>query len=635
MSANSNVLLNLSWKQKLTIIIVTTLIGLVVVAGSAFISLNSVNNSFVKQSTAIEYKQNSQALTISLLKLKSSASSLNTEKVPSFIANLKSLEQLALQMQNQASTLGYDELVSFAGKLQQLTTEYINLRQNWLNNGKILGFSTEEGTLANLINAMAELKKASFSMIDDTVSNLVFSQGKYIVSKDLTSEADIETYVNELELVVIDMDWQENIVGKVTLAYRQAFEAVKGLIIKEAEIISALSTISSDLNLLVEQQDSFLEETILKQVAQEANDTRKTAMIVISVIAVIVGLIIFISLGRFSRQLNNQLKHMHVFLKGIAAGDFTKDLSINTNENDEFTQLRVASNHMVHDISNVISKVVDGNKSLLDIREQLEKAVEQLAITSENVEQKTQQSTTATQQISTAVNDVAKRSVDVSETAKLASQATKNGGTVIDNCVTSMGNIVDLIQKTHEEVANLSESNSKMLSIIDVINSLADQTNLLALNAAIESARAGEAGRGFSVVADEVRALAQKTVSATSNIDDIIKGFNAQSTRMSSLMEKGIELASSGQENANNAKSSFESIEDSIQKVAAEMDQVVVAVEEISFNTNDITTQIEEICAQSESTKETRLVMEDHTHQLSTQAETLGKLTDRFKLSKR
>lgn len=197
-----------------------------------------------------------------------------------------------------------------------------------------------------------------------------------------------------------------------------------------------------------------------------------------------------------------------------------------------------------------------------------------------------------------------------------------------------MSDIVDLIQKTHEEVTHLSESNSKMLGIIDVINSLADQTNLLALNAAIESARAGEAGRGFSVVADEVRALAQKTVYATSNIDEIIKGFNAQSSRMSNLMAKGIELASSGEENANNAKSSFETIEESIQKVAAEMDQVVVAVEEISYNTKDITAQIEDICEQSENTKQTRLIMENHTHQLSAQAETLGKLTDRFKLSK-
>jgi methyl-accepting chemotaxis protein len=625
--------LHFSWKQKLTIIIAITLIGLVVVAGSAFMSLNSVNSSFTKQSTAVEYKQNSQALNISLLKLESSASSLSTGKAQDFVTNLNLLEQLALQMQSQSATLGYGDLIDFSGKLQELTTNYIGLRKEWLNNGLVLGFSPEEGKLAALTGALAGLEKVSFSMIDDTVSDLVFSQRKYMVSKDKKNEADIETHVSALELVVIDMDWQDNVIGKAILAYRQAFDDAKGLITKEVGIIKSLVPITNDLAALVDQQDKFLEETVLQQVAQEANDTRKAAISVISVAAIVVGLIIFVSLGSIARQLNIQLKHMQAFLKGIAEGDFSQNLSTNNNEKDEFTQLRVASNHMVHDISGVISQVVDGNKSLLDLRAQLEKAVEQLGLTSEEVEQKTQQSTVATQQISIAVNDVAKRSVDVSETAQSASKATKTGGKVINDCVTSMVNIVDLIQKTHEEVTNLAQSSSKMLGIIDVINGLADQTNLLALNAAIESARAGEAGRGFSVVADEVRALAQKTVSATSSIGDIIKGFNDQSKRMGDLMEEGIELASSGQENANNARSSFEMIEDSIQKVAAEMDQVVVAVEEISYNTNDIATQIEHICTQGESTKETRLTMENHTHKLSSQAETLGQLTSRFKLS--
>ena len=536
-------------------------------------------------------------------------------------------------MQAQSAILGYNEVINFSSTLQDLTASYTDLRKDWLNNGLTLGFSTEEGKLASLADALSGLETVSFSMIDDSVSDLVFSQRKYMVSKDAQNEMDIEKYLSNLELVVIDMDWQDNVIGEAILAYRLAFDSTRGLITKETQIGTALAPITRKLSTLVDGQDQFLEEKVLKQVAQKANDTRKTAIKVISLAAIIVGLIIFISLASVARQFNIQLKHMQAFLKGIAEGDFSKNLPTNNNKKDEFTQLRTASNHMVHDISGVISQVVDGNKSLLDLREQLEMAVERLGLASEEVEQKTQQSTVATQQISIAVNDVAKRSVDVSETAQSASQATQTGGKVINDCVTSMINIVALIEKTHKEVSHLAQSSSKMLGIIDVINGLADQTNLLALNAAIESARAGEAGRGFSVVADEVRALAQKTVGATSNIGDIIKGFNDQSKRMGDLMEEGINLASSGQENANNAKSSFETIEDSIQKVAAEMDQVVVAVEEISYNTNDIATQIEHICNQGETTKETRLAMENHTHKLSSQAEILGQLTSRFKLS--
>jgi methyl-accepting chemotaxis protein len=278
--------------------------------------------------------------------------------------------------------------------------------------------------------------------------------------------------------------------------------------------------------------------------------------------------------------------------------------------------------------------VVKGNEALRKSRNQLEQIVKELASSSDEVERKAHSSREATHQISLAVNDVAKRSVEVRETSQVATNSTKSGGKVISDSVESMVNISELINETHSEVSHLSESSTKMLGIVDVINSLADQTNLLALNAAIESARAGEAGRGFSVVADEVRALAQKTVGATSGISSIIKTLNNQSKRMTQLMDKGIDLASAGQDNANNAMAAIETIESAIQKVTAEMDQVVVAVEEISYNTGDIAKQVEQISDESENNKRTRLSLEEHTQHVSTQVEELEALTSRFKLSR-
>ncbi len=632
MLARPKVDLHFSWKQKLTLIISITLVGLVIVTASAFMSLNKVNDSFKQQGAASEYKQNSLKLTNSLLKLESSSSNLTADQVNDFISSLDAFGQLATQMQEQAVVLGYDQLNEFSKTLHELTATYVDQRKTWLKNRSDLGFSPEEGKLLSLSTAMKNLEKQSFSMIDDTVSSLVFSQGKYLISRDKKNENDVQKQVLALEAVVKDMDWQDNILGKVILAYRVAFDTTKVFITKDTEILNSILPISKQLVDVVAQQDQFVNETVIKQTTIDADNTRKTAMKIIFIAAFIVGLIILISLGGIARQLNIQLKNMQTFLKQVAEGNFSQTLSVSNNQKDEFTQLRTASNHMVHDISGVIAKVVDGNVSLLGIREQMEQAVEQLAATSQEVEQKTQQSTVATQQISIAVNDVAKRSVDVSETARSASDATQTGGKVVNDCVESMSHIVELIENTHTEVTNLAQSSTKMLGIIDVINGLADQTNLLALNAAIESARAGEAGRGFSVVADEVRALAQKTVNATSSIGDIIKNFNDQSKRMGDLMDEGIKLACSGQENANNAMVSFESIENYVQNVAAEMDQVVVAVEEISYNTNDIATQVEHIFEQSENTKKTRLTLEEHTHHLSSQAEALGNLTNRFKL---
>jgi methyl-accepting chemotaxis protein len=275
---------------------------------------------------------------------------------------------------------------------------------------------------------------------------------------------------------------------------------------------------------------------VLEQVSQETESSKKTATAIMLITEVIVGFVILISLAAIARELNVQLKYMHKFLKKMSEGDFSQQLVTNGNKKYEFIQLKVAADLMVKDISYVILKIIDGNNSLKNIRGQLEDAIVLLANSSEEVENKNQRPTVATQRISSAVGDVARRSSHVNETAQLASVSTKVGATIVNDCVSSMLSIVDLISKTHSEVENLSQSSVKMVDIIDVINGLADQTNLLALNAAIESAQAGEAGRGFSVVADEVRALAQKTVGATSSIGDMIKSFNDQSKSMSDLM---------------------------------------------------------------------------------------------------
>ncbi len=624
--------LQLSWKQKLSIVILITLIGLGVVAVSAFMGLNSVNDGFTKQSVANEYEKNSLSLTISLLELEAATKNLNSDSVQKLTQDLNDLHKFAEQMKVQAIALGYEELENFSDELTELTAQYISLRKEWLNISSILGFATDEGKLAALVIASEDVKKIGFSMINEPVNALSFNQGKYLVDQDSGSEQALEEVLIELETTVKTMEWQDSKIGQTISNYRSAFDEAKVLISKASEINAALAPISDNLAKMVQEQKAFLTESVLTQVSAEADDAREAALQIIISAGFVVGAIMFLSLAANARQLNIQLRAMQVFLKKMAEGDLSERLETNNNQRDEFTQLRLASNNMITDISEVISEVVDGNKSLLILREELEQAVEELGASSNEVEEKTQQSTLATQQISVAVNDVAKRSVGVCETAQAATMSAKAGGKVIGDCVNSMTSIVCLIEKTHEEVTNLAQSSSKMLGIIDVINGLADQTNLLALNAAIESARAGEAGRGFSVVADEVRALAQKTVSATSSIGDIIKGVNNQTKRMGDLMEEGVKLASSGQENAHNAITSIESIEASIQMVETAMDQVVVAVEQISYNANDIAGQVEHICHQSTRTKETRLTMEEQTRQLSLQVESLGRLTTRFKL---
>ncbi len=629
----SKKLLQLSWKQKLSIVTIATIIGLSLLASSSIIGLNNVNNSVIKQNHTHEYKQLSLTFVNNLLHLELLSNKITQDNASDFIKNVEKLVETSNLIENKSKNLKYNDLEKISKKLPELSKAYLNLQKKWIKNRDTLGFTPSNGQLLTLSTAAKDLLKVSFSNIEAPINNIIVTQKGYLSSKSNEAETIIFKDLETLNAVVKDLSWEENEIGLTIKKYGNIFAETQQLVSIERKISNEIQPIFAELNTLISEQNSFLDNSVIKQVAVDADIARSTAIKLITSAVVVVASIVFISLMTIARQLNIQLKDMQLFSKQAAEGNFSQQLSINSNEKDEFTQLRKASNHMSNGISHLISKVVNGNGDLLDIKTELEKAVKQLSAVGEEVEQKTQQSTVATQQISIAVNDVANRSSDVNETIQDTSKSVQVNGEIINNCVQSMSSIVTLSENTHKEVSKLTQSSSKMLGIIDVINGLADQTNLLALNAAIESARAGEAGRGFSVVADEVRALAQKTVNATSSIGDIIKGFNDQSKTMGRLMEDGIKLASSGQKNANDAMSSFQHIDKSIQKVMSEMDQIVVAVEEISYNTNDIVAQIEHISEQSDSTKNTRMTLEKHTNKLSTQAETLRQLTSRFKLS--
>lgn len=623
---------HLSWKQKLSIIIIVTLLGLAVVSGSAFIGFNRVNDSVQQQMNTSEYKQLSLTFSNNLLELEATARELTPENAPLYQTHVDELRQTVAILSSKAEALNFSEMTASAQELAQVADNYFNLTSEWLQNSTQLGFTLKDGQRAKLIAAANEMKRMSFTMTKEQIDLALGAQSGFLNTLNSEEEKIIGQAISNLTALVKNMEWEENMMGQSILAYAVQFQATQVLVNQARTLEQRIKPVFHDLNQVIAKQNQFLDDVVTVQALNNADNARSSVVRIMIIASITVGLVILISLVRVSSQLNLQLKEMQTFLKTLADGNFSKQLSVNDNNNDEFTQLRTACNQMTKDISAVISRVVDSNQSLTVAKNELESVVKQLAVSSEMVEKQTHSSSEATQQISIAVNDVAKRSGEVRETSRLATESTRSGASVINQSVDSIINISELIQETHREATRLSESNGKMQGIVNVINSLADQTNLLALNAAIESARAGEAGRGFAVVADEVRALAQKTVGATSGISDIISSLNTQSTKMTQLMDRGISLANIGQENAGNAIEAISTIEASIQTVTAEMDQVVVAVEEISYNTKDISTQIDNISHQSDETKRIRESLARHSQQIAHQVNQLESLTQRFTL---
>jgi hypothetical protein len=353
--------LHMSWKSKLSLVIATTLIGLILVAGSGLTGLESVSKSFGQQQAVAEYETNSIILAGKLLELKLSSQNLTAENGPSFSQELEDLNNLVVEMKAMAMTLDFKELTIYSDRLERLVNTYVTGSKEILESRTVLGFTPSEGKLKPLYAAKKGLEDISFSMIEEDITLMISGQIAYLISRRLEDKKTLEKGLANLEAIVIDMDWQTIRVGTAVSAYRKAYDEIHILVDKESEINKKLQPVIVELNDIVHQQKTFLHDNVIAQAVEEAKNAQNSASRVMIIAAIIVGIVIFVSLGAIARELNIQLKYMHSFLKQISEGDFSGRLKTNDNEKDEFTQLKVASNLMVQDISEVIAKVVNGN----------------------------------------------------------------------------------------------------------------------------------------------------------------------------------------------------------------------------------------------------------------------------------
>ncbi|TAN41758.1 MAG: methyl-accepting chemotaxis protein [Nitrospirae bacterium] len=211
------------------------------------------------------------------------------------------------------------------------------------------------------------------------------------------------------------------------------------------------------------------------------------------------------------------------------------------------------------------------------------------------LEERVHQIATAMEEMSVTVNDVAKNTTEASTASNTVVENAMSGQEVVKDAAIGMQNVARIVRDSASLMDKLGEKSNEIGRIVTVINDIADQTNLLALNAAIEAARAGEQGRGFAVVADEVRKLAERTGSATKEIGAMIKEMQGQTSDAVSAMESGRREAESGEVASNKAEEALVRIVDDIQRVKDMVAQIATAAEEQAMTSNDITRNLDEI----------------------------------------
>jgi methyl-accepting chemotaxis protein len=239
----------------------------------------------------------------------------------------------------------------------------------------------------------------------------------------------------------------------------------------------------------------------------------------------------------------------------------------------------------------------------------------------------------AVEEMTKTIMENSKNAVVTSDTAKQSKAAAEQGGKVVEETVRGMKNIAAVVKKSAVNVQELGKSSDQIGEIIGVIDDIADQTNLLALNAAIEAARAGEQGRGFAVVADEVRKLAERTTKATKEIASMIKKIQVDTEYAVGAMEEGTKEVDAGIQLADKASTSLNEIVGISQKVTDMVSQIAAASEQQSSASEQISKNVEAISAVTGQTATGTTQIARAAEDLNRLTETLSKLVGRFKIS--
>jgi methyl-accepting chemotaxis protein len=372
----------------------------------------------------------------------------------------------------------------------------------------------------------------------------------------------------------------------------------------------------------------------------------------------------------FARSISRPIKHLATLAEQIAAGDI--DIQINNKSADEigvlsriFDQLtdyikymataaqNIAPKNLTVDVQPRSDKDVLGHafqsmvinfrdmiKELGDNASQLVSAATEIASSSEEMSRGAQQQTDQTNQVSSAIEEMSatilessKHTGEASGAARQAAEAAREGASIVQETVNGMNRIAEVVKNSAETIQDLAVSSDKIGEIISVIDDIADQTNLLALNAAIEAARAGEQGRGFAVVADEVRKLAERTTKATKEITDMIRGIQGDTEGAVGSMQKGIAEVEAGRKFADQAGESLKAILAFAQRVQDMVAQTASAAEQQSSASHQIAQNIESISKVTKENADGVVQAAAAAEELSRQAEGLNKMVGRFKLT--
>jgi len=483
--------------------------------------------------------------------------------------------------------------------LQEALIYYTNLNVKLLSISKIIShLSTDAHITQNIIAYNNFLQGKERAGIERAVLSSVFSADQFsteLLIKFITLISEQQTYFDNFQSLATP----DNNQFYLTSINEKSVEEVAKL----RETALALSN-TGGFNIdsgywfeqatqrikLLKKVENRLSDSVIGLAHNVRDDASQAMMLAIVYTLVVSLLVVFISFY-IIKDLNHRITDLMSVLG--KAREFN-ELSVRTQYHDksELGKMSQSLNQTLQKFSETIKEISSSSISLASEAEQTAQTCEVSFQTIEEQQSEIALVATAIEELSVTVKEVAVNTQNTADAAREADKQVLRGVDTVQKSYRSIESLADEITNLSQRITALHESSLNITNIVDVIKSVAEQTNLLALNAAIEAARAGEQGRGFAVVADEVRTLAQRTQESTSEIESFIVNLQANADSAFNVIENSQEKAAEAVQNSKEVEGALDEISQSVSHIFSLTEQVAVSVEEQATVTQEVAANV-------------------------------------------
>jgi methyl-accepting chemotaxis protein len=407
---------------------------------------------------------------------------------------------------------------------------------------------------------------------------------------------------------------------------KNANEAIEDIRVNKLGVVGPrISKSAHELVLMLDESSNATEQAVADQLS-----TSQTIVLAFVGVAVVVGVLTAFFIAR---SITNPVNLLIERLKDIAQGEADLTRRVDEQRPDELGELGKWFNAFVVRIQDIMLQVRGSAQDVAAASTEIAASSEEMARGMEQQAEQVTQISSAVQEMSASVVEVGAKSATARDRSEASGQSATQGGQVVAETIAGMQAINEAVSASSQSVTELGKRGEQIGEIIKVINDIADQTNLLALNAAIEAARAGEHGRGFAVVADEVRKLAERTQKATEEVGESIRAIQDETRRAVDRMDSGTKQVETGVQKAQAAGESLNMIVNNVKDVASMIQNIAAAAEQQGSASEQISRSLENINSVTREATSGASQAAQASSELSNKAEQLRELVSRFKLS--